>query len=281
MTLCIAWKKGNEISLISDSRLTTNNLVVSENANKIFSIYVNLYRGSYKSRKHIHSTKFGLCFAGSYLNGSVLADCISELTSELLFNKELPTFLEISNIAFLVFKKVTSAHMTIHRENAFAEVFFSGYDFQTMKSKIAKFSCHLEGNQLKFNHEILSMQENSFLYLGSKQAKSRATELFNLNGVTLTTPFQIMQEIISSSSFPEVGGAIQYGCLLKGKYFRIYGFMEPDNTPMGFKRLFRNIPISQEEISQICSSIQIGLLAMHPLKGAKPLQLKPNHNPDI
>jgi len=76
MTLCIAWLRQGEISFASDSRLTDGDgHVITDIATKIYSIGVKIT--SRDRLRTYFSQQYGLCFTGSYLNGSLLADTIS------------------------------------------------------------------------------------------------------------------------------------------------------------------------------------------------------------
>ncbi len=110
MTLCLAWKQNSGIYFASDSRLMTNGRsVLTDNATKIFKIDVEV-RGVSPNEELIHRTNFGLCFAGSYLNGSIIADFISgdsvEYTSQSLFRLFNREFSQI--IAVVIYKSVST-----------------------------------------------------------------------------------------------------------------------------------------------------------------------------
>jgi hypothetical protein len=72
MTLCLAWKQNNEYYFASDSRLSNDGSIISDDANKIFNIKVEI-SGPVPSDTPmaeapiVHQSSFGLCFAGSFL----------------------------------------------------------------------------------------------------------------------------------------------------------------------------------------------------------------------
>ena len=178
MTLCLAWKVNNEINLLSDSRLTAGNEIITNNANKVFTIYANAFTGNVIKRQSIFLAKYGLCFAGSYLNGSILADTISELTSEIFVEDTSQlSFNLLTEIAFFVFENVTRHLMEINNEKGLSEVFFSGIDPQSGQTKLAKFSCKLRENQVIFLNEQIQFENNEIFYLGNSNAIEKAKQL--------------------------------------------------------------------------------------------------------
>ncbi|MBK0368662.1 Ntn hydrolase family protein [Flavobacterium agrisoli] len=145
MTLCLAWRIEDEISLMSDSRLTNNMSIVTNNANKIFTIHVNIFTGTVQKKQSIFSAKYGLCFAGSYLNGSYLANTISELTSEIFVEENFePTFDLVCQVAFFVYENVTKHLGEIHRTDGVSEAFFIGSCPKSGISEITKFSVSIK-----------------------------------------------------------------------------------------------------------------------------------------
>lgn len=227
MTLCLAWKVNNEINLLSDSRLTKEEKILTNNANKIYSIYVNAYKGTLESRKEIYSAKYGLCFAGSYLNGSLLADTISELTTEIFVEDVTDLNFDLINeIAFFVYENVSRHLMEINRFDTFSEVFFTGTNPIDGQTELSKFSFIIDDNKVTFLNEKIQLKNNHIFYLGNSKAIELAQSLEHKINQTFTH-FHLLSKIITDNNILEVGGCIQYGCLLNGN-FRTYGIVDFD-----------------------------------------------------
>ncbi|MEJ0103134.1 MAG: hypothetical protein WDO19_11495 [Bacteroidota bacterium] len=83
-------------------------------ATKIYKINVRVAeRGT---KEIIHDLSYGLCFCGSYLNGSVVADTINEILGSLQIKKGVEIDGKaIINIAFEIFKEI-SDHLVIRHQ---------------------------------------------------------------------------------------------------------------------------------------------------------------------
>ena len=269
MTLCLAWRIKNEISLMADSRLTSDLSIVTNNANKIFTIHVNIFRGTVQKRQSIFSAKYGLCFAGSYLNGSYLANTISELTSEIFVDENFePTYDVICEVAFFVYENVTKHLGEIHREDGFSEAFFIGSCPKSGISEITKFSVSIV-DELRFYMTKVLLNDN-IEYLGSANAINKAREIANKIDQNFNH-FDLMSEIIQDSKIVDVGGCIQYGCILGGN-FRIYGIydveehLNEENNMKEYRgiRLFRSLPMNWEDSRIKQLNCKIGIISMAP-----------------
>jgi hypothetical protein len=150
MTLCLAWKRNNEISFASDSRLSNENgETVSDIATKIFKIRVRI--NSKESKKELIDLNYGLRFCGSYLNGSILADTISEILSSMEISKKDPiTINSIVSIAFSIYKDVSTHLMSIHKSGGLSKVLFGGFCPESNSFRIFTFSWKLENHKIDF-----------------------------------------------------------------------------------------------------------------------------------
>jgi len=233
MTLCLAWKRGQEIYFASDSRLTDNQKsVLTDDATKIFKVGVEVY-GPVRSEEPeipeplLHHTTFGLCFTGSYLNGSLLADTIEEVLSNLQGTPEYSDFSieNLTDIAFAIYKQVSKQLTEIHRENGLTEVLFGGYCPVNSEFKLYKFYPKplIVGEPLDYEKEEVNLDGQTIL-IGDKAAKEKAGELLsNLN--RQYSHFHLLRDVINNTDVPTVGGNIQAG-LFRPKKFKTYGIVE-------------------------------------------------------
>ncbi|MBK0368663.1 hypothetical protein [Flavobacterium agrisoli] len=107
-------------------------------------------------------------------------------------------------------------------------------------------------------------------YLGSNNAINKAREIANKIDLNFTH-FDLMSEIIQDSEIVDVGGCIQYGCLLGGN-FRIYGiydieeYLNEENNVKEYRgiRLFRSLPMNWEDTRIKQLNCKIGIISMAP-----------------
>ncbi len=230
MTLCIAWKRGRETYLVSDSRLTSSGSLVTNDANKIFKIKVEIY-GAVPSETPnvaepiIFQSSFGLCFAGSYMNGSILADTIEEVLSNIQAVPYSDISIDnLSDIAFVVYKRVSEQLMKLHRQDGLSEVLLGGYCPSSGNLKFYKFSPKFEPDELlNFEkHEIQITEQPTFI--GDSSAKQKANSLLPKLGQDYSV-FHLLREVINDDDVTTVGGNIQAG-LFRPNTFKTYGIAE-------------------------------------------------------
>ena len=212
---------------MSDSRLTNDNKeVITDFGNKVFTIPVTILEPNSADIKF--QADYGLCFAGSYLNGSYLADSILQLTKRMELEKnELISFDFISNIVFQLYQFISTQLMQIHRDSGLSSVMFVGYCPETKTNKIHKYSALInDGEGIKFVLEELSNSEMSFHFIGDTKAIEKATSLVSKINLNPYSEFHLMKEIIDDKDISTVGGCIQYGSAVQDK-FRLYGIAEP------------------------------------------------------
>jgi hypothetical protein len=232
MTLCIAWKNVDIVYFASDSRLTSGSSVQTDEANKIFKIGVEVY-GPTSQNSHsqepplLYRTNYGMCFAGSYLNGSILADTVSEVLSNLQI---VPGYSDISidnisSIALGVYRQVSTHLMNRHRENGLSSVLFGGYCLDTNVFKLYHFTSFVSSttSMVDFKKEEVELMDNPFL-VGDTEAKRRYTEIMEKN-ISGYTNFHVLRDVIKDDSVSTVGGKIQCG-YFKGNTFRTNGIVE-------------------------------------------------------
>ena len=231
MTLCLAWKQDQNIYFLSDSRLTDNDkTIITDNATKIYNINLKLFNptpsGTYEEKESLlYSSTFGMCFSGSYLNGSLLADTIEEVFSNLQVVLNLTDFSigALSNIAFNIYKQISSQLTIINREAGISEVLFGGYCPICKKFSLYKFLTKMANESLDF--KIIKQDlADGFLLIGNSNAKAKANELIQKISIHYNY-FHLLQDIIIDYNIPEVGGEIQSG-IFKNYEFSKYGIIE-------------------------------------------------------
>lgn len=256
MTLCLAWKQGKNIFFASDSRLSKpppilpNSSPVTNDANKVFKIRAEFYnslpeRFSGIPAKATRQATYGLCFAGSYLNGSILADTLDDFLSNLLVNQNSDISIDnISQIAFAIYKQVSRQFIKLNGNDIKCEVLFGGYCLNKGAFKLYKFSPK-EAPKYEDISEYLKEEINldaQTILLGDKIAKQKAEELLNKINADYTH-YHLLREIIKDENIPTVGGNIQIGYFDIDK-FTTHGIVEhssfeDDNGNLQIKDIYK------------------------------------------
>ncbi|TRU41494.1 MAG: hypothetical protein EWV91_21450 [Microcystis aeruginosa Ma_QC_Ca_00000000_S207] len=212
MTLCIAWRQNECIYFASDSRLTNpDKTTITNYATKIFKIHVAAV-GPGPEVAPIFSTDFGLCFTGSYLNGSLIADTISEVLSNLQVIPHSDYSIDnLAEIAFVVYKNVSIQLMELNREKGLAKAYLGGFCPFTNVFKLFEFApISLPTNsKITFTKTEININQNPAL-LGDFDAQN-ATNNLSKNLSNTYSYFHILRDIINNPDIPTVGGQIQVG----------------------------------------------------------------------
>lgn len=276
MTLCLAWKRGHSISFASDSRLTSGDgTITTDIATKIFKLNVKVYNS--EKKELIHDLQYGLCFCGSYLNGSIIADTISEILSALEIKEGERIDAEtIIQIAFEVYKDVSEHLMSIHNRNGLASVIIGGQCPRENEFKIFQFSWAYkeDGSGIEFimNRESF---ENPILFIGDTNAVEIAMKLkdqIRYDKAPIYTEYHLLRDVIENPEIQGVGGAIQTGHFVNGN-FKTFGMVDyelfqlPGDDKLHWVRgiyTFRGIPISRALDNIKGVTIRTGKIFMAP-----------------
>lgn len=229
MTLCLAWRTHSEAYFISDSRLTGEYTVVTDDSPKIFKITVRIFDAapSDQAPKIIHQTNFGMCFTGSYMNGSIFADSTEEVLSNL---QAIPQYSDItidnlSEIAFSIYKQISKGLVDIHQAGGLAKVLFGGLCPVTSMFKLYEFGVDPHGlNGIEYTKRELQYKADELIIMGDGKAE-REAERLRQEEPKPATPFHILRTIVKDAHIPSVGGPIQVGVFSHGG-FQLNGIME-------------------------------------------------------
>ena len=273
MTLCMAWSRNGEISFASDSRLTNAyKQVITDIATKIFTIDVRII--SKNGRILLLNVKYGMCFTGSYLNGSILGDTIGELLSSLRMNVEDKIDAHtIASMAFEIYQDVCTHLMQINNKEGLSSMWLAGYCPIQNKHRLFKFSWRYQkyGDGIEFYMEEEPFAEY-LIFMGDGDAIEFAKTIkARVDFSKGYTEYHLLKDVIDNLKIPTVGGAIQTGHLLNGQ-FSTFGMVDyeivslSDGTAYYVKPVytFRGIPLTRamESISHV--SIDTGKVSMAP-----------------
>lgn len=233
MTLCLAWKQNNAIYLAADSRLTSGaGTPITNQATKIFKIGVQVFAPTPSDRRDeipelVYKSTFGLAFAGSYINGSLLANTLDEVFSNL---QAAPVFSEysfdiLSDIGLSIFEQVSQQMIEINRGGGIADVFLVGVCPNNGTCSLCKFTTQEDEITGIFNkHEktMLNLDDDVY-YIGDSNAIDAAKKLSKKTNSEYTY-FHVLRDIIQNTDIKTVGGEIQAG-VLKNSGFGTYGMV--------------------------------------------------------
>ena len=279
MTLCLAWKDNSKYYFSSDSRLRNESGIITDKASKIFKINIKILGPSNRENpnaenKILLESSYGLCFAGSYLNGSLLADTMNQVLTNLQGAPNFSdfSFSNLSNIAFNIYKQVSTQLMEINQINGLSNVLFGGYCIEKSKYIFYEFGFKVN-TQIDFYKNELN--DNDFpKYIGDNSAKEKATELAQNLG-TNYSHFHMLRDIILDTEINTVGGDIQTG-IFENKQFDTHGILEYHiaNNAHNFPEVktdfkYRGIKIDYDDLEQSSGNIHRSLSFINPFENER------------
>jgi hypothetical protein len=257
MTLVIAHKTGNHISLSSDSRISLGkegsaNYGTYDHGIKVLSLPLNIYSPSEPEKQPTleYNYEIGLAFAGSTVSAYTIKESIYEILKNLQY---IPNYTDLSmeNIAKLVFnvyKKLSLVLCQTMNKEGMCLVILSGYCLIQKIIRTFKFYYDNSTKQILYE-EILKEDGIDFFGSGDSEAKKIHSKNFGSKVTDIFIPLHIIKKVIKDNNIGNVGGGLQYG-EFKNYNFKIYGIEDyeigDDDCP---KRLYqlRGINLYQDE----------------------------------
>jgi hypothetical protein len=279
MTLCLAWKDKSKYYFSSDSRLRNESGIITDKASKIFKINIRILGPSNREKTNtaneiLLDSSYGLCFAGSYLNGSLLADTMNQVLTNLQGAPNFSdfSFSNLSNIAFNIYKQVSTQLMEINQINGLSNVLFGGHCIEKSKYIFYEFGFKVNAQIDFYKNEL---NDNDFpKYIGDNTAKGKATELAQNLG-TNYSHFHILRDIIVDTEINTVGGDIQTG-IFENKKFDTHGILEYhiENNAHNFSEVktefkYRGIKIDYDNLEQSSGNIHRSISFINPFENER------------
>lgn len=253
MTLVIAHRLNNHISLSSDSRISFDRAGHIDYGIKIFSVPIKIYSPTSSETNMTnldYNYKLGLGVVGSAINAYTVKESVYEILQNLQY---IPgyTVLSMDGIAGLVFKvfnKTTLDLGGIIQNGGICELVLSGYCPIKNIIRVFKFSCDTSTYPIRpFHKEILMNNGMEFFGSGNNEA-----ELI-FKGNTSLSPLHIIRQVIKEGKVNSVGGGLQYGDFVINN-FTIYGVEDYElNVDGSFKEYLytlRGINIYKDEFER-------------------------------
>lgn len=253
MTLVIAHRLNNHISLSSDSRISFGTAGHIDYGIKVFSVPVKIYSPT-SSETNItnldYDYKLGLAVVGSAINAYTVKESVYEILQHLQY---LPGYTDLSmegiaGLVFKVFKKTTLDLGDIIQANGICELILAGYCPIQNKVRIYKFSCDTSTYPIRpFHEEILIANGIEFFGSGKTEANNIHTQNRN------HSPLHIIRQVINDGKVATVGGGLQYGEFVKNN-FTIYGVenyeLNDDGTFKEYLYTLRGINLYKDEFER-------------------------------
>lgn len=253
MTLVIARRLNNQISLSSDSRISFGNAGHIDYGIKIFTVPVKIYSPT-SSETNItnldYNYKLGLAVVGSAINAYTVKESVYEILQNLQY---LPGYTDlsmegISSLVFKVFEKTTLDLGDIIQQHGICELILQGYCPIENKIRIFKFSCDTSNYPIQpFFEEILN--DNGIEFFGS--GKTEAENIYT-NDNSLS-PLHIIRKVIKDANIESVGGGLQYGEFVINN-FKIFGVedyqLNNDGTFKEYLYTLRGINLYKDEFER-------------------------------
>lgn len=226
MTLVIAQRKNDQVSLSSDSRLSFGNAGHIDFAIKTFSVPVKIYSPTPVETNitELHyDHHLGLAITGSAINAYTVKESVAEMLQHLQY---LPGHTDtsmygIANLILKVYRKTTLDLAPILQRDVLGDLILCGYCSEENKLRIFHFSCETTAHSINPTFQEI-LQDDGMLFYGSGRQEGEriaATE-------PALSPLQILRRVVRSGVVASVGGGLQYGDFNDDQNFRVQGVLD-------------------------------------------------------
>jgi hypothetical protein len=280
MTLCIVWRDPHGIvHLAADSRVTVAKNSYEDVAIKVTRIPCQILTEGAKplagetSENGVMRIDLALAFAGSHICAYVVKETLVEILSRLhhIPDTTKSSMDQICKLAFYVYellsKKVCSTSIGA---NGRCSLFIAGFCPEKKYVRVFRFDTNSQ-NEHSLS-EILRPREANLVLIGSGASKALANE--NL----LLHPLRALKDGINDPSQLDVGGSLQYGNIIDGRFEIFSEYVTHANGQPGYMRAAVDINdiISKQEFDDIFVSPTILDLNEFPPYPKGALWLDPN-----
>ncbi len=233
MTLCVAWRWQDNISLASDSCITADGGYAQTLGVKIVSIPVRIISSIEKETGRFEErfkATYGLAFSGAFTAAYVIREMLSEVLSHLqsIGSKQDMAIERIMDIVHRFHLYYTRELRSSLRDRYDLDFFLGGRCPATDRVKIFKFvSSESESATYK---EVLQTLPFSYEAIGAGDDRFRArleADLANPPCRVNFAVFRRLRDVIRDPTIPTVDGRIQAGAFENGE-FSLYGMFEFD-----------------------------------------------------
>jgi hypothetical protein len=211
---------------ISDSRVTGNGGVLTDNCPKLFSIEANVVQsGDLFNEQPQRILSLGFGFAGGTLLGMNVKEMLSTILARLSpvsyydepnypFSKRIPTIEEIARLAARLAQRYVLSIGALVPLGARTEMVLFGYCVQTGRNRLFKIST-APASPTEVAVEECSLDEQSYVVIGDQPGEIRALidevrERFDVRSANWRrAPIIVMANLLRSGEINSIGGYMQ------------------------------------------------------------------------
>jgi hypothetical protein len=278
MTLVIANKINNKISLSSDSRISFGSSGYIDFGIKIFSVPVKIFSPTNFDTNEttlIYDKKIGIAIIGSAINAYTVKDSIYEILQNLQYHPGHTdvSMKSISNLVFKVYNKTNLSLGLVLNKIGLCQLILTGFCPMENKNMSYEFTVDTETYPIVPKYEeILITDETNFYGSGKKLG----TEISSQNPDF--SPLFILREVINNQLENTVGGGLQYGEFDNENNFNIFGVedyeLNSDGSFKNYKHTLRGIELYKHEFEAEINDFHISYLFKQPF--TKEIEQKSN-----
>ncbi|MFW5700114.1 MAG: hypothetical protein ACOCWM_00355 [Cyclobacteriaceae bacterium] len=253
MTLVIAHRLSNHISLTSDSRISFGAAGHIDYGIKVFSVPVSIYSPTSSETKITtldYNYKLGLAVVGSAINAYTIKDSVCEILQNLQY---IPDYTDLSmngiaKLVFKVFNKTTLDFGDLIQKNGICELILTGYCPEKNGLRAFKFFCDTSIYPIRPDYEEILVND------GIEFFGSGSTEAQNIYKTTPSLgPLHIVRQVIKEGKINAVGGGLQYGEFVFNN-FKVFGvedyLLNDDGSFKEYLYTLRGINLYKDEFER-------------------------------
>jgi hypothetical protein len=223
MTLCIAWKNGNNINFSSDSRLSDTGNGKADIGIKVMDIPVKVQM-PVQSETGIESTAYdyhiGLCYCGDTIVAHIIKETVTEVLQRLQYIPGHTDF-SMNGICKLISRFVEDTADKLQAGMGWNDIdvdfLIGGFCPSNKCVKVYKISLSNNKNAYRAIVDEVLKKNNDLIVLGSGTTK--ANEIIAKKNINPGNKLlKVLRDVCKDNSVPSVGGNIQYGHFVNGSF---------------------------------------------------------------
>ena len=233
MTLCVAWRFQDSISIASDSRISGYSGDYADIGVKILVCPVKVITAIANDTGHfdvLHESTVGIGLAGSLITAYLVKERMVDVLENLQYvgDRDQLTFAKIAEAAFKIYRHGTEELTKKFNFGFDADMFLVGRCPKSGLVSAAKFFTDPTDGSLKNEPILQDPQYFAYESIGSGEDRMNERVKARLDAGKCKVNYMVLEELramIIAKEVPSVGGAIQYG-RLEAKGFEIYGVVD-------------------------------------------------------
>lgn len=230
MTLCVAWRIYDRISIASDSRISSVEEGYADIGVKILECPIKVITAvdhHTNDFQILHQSTVGIGIAGAFMTAYLVKEQIADVLKNLQF-VGAPSSLTFTKIAETAFKIYRHGIETLQKHQQYgidSDMFLVGRCPATAQVAAEKF--FVNGDDGRIQHQAILEDRRNFVFdaLGSGEDRLRTRIAARVAAGHCEVDFMVLEELramIVAEEVESVGGAIQYGKIETGD-FEIFG----------------------------------------------------------